>query len=149
MMEQTEVSMLIIEKSSNERNIDDAELKVIIRHKITLAEHAMEDGDFQTATREFKDAAAASFELGDFETAMLLLDRHEAASKQRVVEGSRITVYLADLEKKVDQAMKLSRYGQARDFLKQMLAIAEQGRDVPAIKAIKQRLAQVQGLVMH
>jgi hypothetical protein len=141
--------MMIIEKPSNERDINDAELRGIIRRKIALAEQATGEGKLETAARAYKEAAEASFELGDFEGAMKLLDRHEEACKQRVAMGSRIAVYIADLQKKVDHAINLAKYGQARDLLKQMLAIAEQGRDVPSIKAIKQQLAQLQSRLLR
>jgi hypothetical protein len=135
---------MILEKKSDEKHIDDAELASIIQGKIAMAEQVALEGDFEGAAKAFKDAAEASFELGDIEGAMRLLDRHEDASKQRVATGSRIENYLADLQTKVDHAIKVAKHGHARDLLKQMLAIAEQGHDVPAVKATKQQLARLQ-----
>ncbi len=110
---------------------------------VALAEDAAKRGDFVTAASAFKEAAVASFELGDVEGAMRLLDSHEDASKQQVAAGPRIAKYLNALQLKVNQAMKADKHGQARDLLMQMLAIAEQGRDPPAIKAIKEQLGFV------
>ncbi len=135
---------MIIEKPSDERHIDDAELASIIRRKIAVAEEASGERNFEGAARAFKEAAEASFALGDFEEAMRLLDRQEDASNKRTAMGPRIESYISALQVKVDKATKAGKHAQARDLLKQMLAIAEHGRDVPAVKAIKQQLGELQ-----
>jgi hypothetical protein len=137
---------MIIEKPSDERHIDDAELSSMIQSKIALAEQASREGDFERAAQAFKEAAETSFELGDIEGAMRLLDRHEEVSKLREIAGSRVAKYIVALQVKVNQAIKAAKHDQARDLLKQMLAIAEQVRDIPAIKAIKQQLVFVMRL---
>ncbi len=134
---------MIIEKPSDERHIDDEELASIMRRKIALAEQASQEADFEGAAQAFKEAAEASFELGDIEGAMRLLDRQEDVSKLREMAGSRVAKYIVALQIKVNQAMKAAKHDQARDLLKQMLAIAEQVRDIPAVKAIKQQLTFV------
>jgi len=132
---------MIIEKQSNDKKIDDAQLESIIQHLVEQAEDAMQRGDFEGAARAFKEAAVASFELGKIEDAMRLLDRQESANRQQVSAGPRIAKYLIALQVKVNKALESSNHGQARDLLKQMLAIAEQSRDITAIKGIKQQLA--------
>ncbi|NMC04217.1 MAG: hypothetical protein GYA24_03350 [Candidatus Lokiarchaeota archaeon] len=135
---------MIIEKPSDEKYIDDDELKSIIRRKIALAEQFMVEGRFDAAAQAFKEAAETSFELGEIEEAMRLLDRREDALKQRSMPGSRIGNYLHALQVEVDASMKAGKLPRARDLLKQMQAIAEQGRDIPAIKAIKRQLTELQ-----
>ncbi|MBN2152500.1 MAG: hypothetical protein JW839_13695 [Candidatus Lokiarchaeota archaeon] len=138
--------MMVIETPYNEKHTSDARLENLVRRNMALAEDAMQRGDFEGASNAFKEAAVASFELGNVEVAMRLLDRQEDASRQQVAAGPRIAKYLNGLQIRVNQALQAGKHGQARDLLKQMLAIAEQVRDLPAVKAIKQQLAFVMRL---
>ncbi|MEX2681286.1 MAG: hypothetical protein Q6373_006780 [Candidatus Sigynarchaeota archaeon] len=137
---------MIIEKQANEKKFDDVELERMVKDMVKQADDAMQRGDFEGAARAFKEAAVASFELGKIEEAMQLLDRQENASRQQVAAGPRIAKYLIALQVKVNNALESGKHGQARDLLKQMLAIAEQARDIPAIKSIKQQLVFVMRL---
>jgi hypothetical protein len=112
--------------------------------QIARAETALHDGNFEVAEQAFKEAADLCFDTGEIDVAMRLLDRIEDARQHKQVGRAIFAGYLASLQVKVDKAMTAGKPGQARDLLKQMLAIAVQSRDVDTINGIQERLDAIQ-----
>jgi hypothetical protein len=111
--------------------------------QIARAEATLHEGNFDGAEQAFKEAADMCFDTGEIDVAMHLLDRIEDARQHKQAGKASFAGYLASLQEKVDKAITAGKPGQARDLLKQMLAIAVQSRDVDTIKGIQVQLDAV------
>jgi tetratricopeptide (TPR) repeat protein len=117
-----------------------------VRKKEAEAEMAIQDGNYADAARLFKELAEIYFGLEEFDIALRCLDKEEDAKFHASHQGETSGLYvkyLMPLQVKAETAMAKGNINQAKDFLNQLIAIAEQFRLIDFVKAYKKKLMDV------
>ncbi|HME54938.1 MAG TPA: hypothetical protein VKM55_22220 [Candidatus Lokiarchaeia archaeon] len=127
-------------------NTESITLENLKRRKETEAEMAVQEGNYTDAARLFKEIAEIYFGLEEFDTALRYLDKEEDAKYHATHEGESsgsYVKYLMPLQIKAEAALAKGNINQAKNFLYQLIAIAEQFRLIDLVKAYKKKLMEL------
>ena len=132
------VNVMMLEPIPERSKKDPGTISRLKDRKIMDAELSWNVREFEEAARLFKEAAELCFDTGEFELAIQLLDKGEAARNHKPFESNlSYEKHVTTLDARLTKAMANNDTKQARNILKQMIAIAEQSRDIELLKACK------------